>query len=383
MRIAGGPHFLLYGLGLAVMIKKEREHRHGGDARFDMARFNMPERNVIDFSVNLNPLGLPSIIEERWMEMMDGIERYPSLEGDGVAYYYQSRFHISPGNFLAGNGSTEMIYLLPRVLGFRSVVVISPSYDDYSRASIMAGARVIRHNLSPETRFSLTGRDHIVKALQDADALWLGHPNNPTGRLFQRELILELAKKFPEKWFIVDEAFMPFVEGGEEASLMVPKTRPNILVIHSLTKFYCLAGLRIGGVMGDGKVLSCLRKAKEPWTVNGVAERVAPILLECRDYEKKSHSLIKGERQRLFKALQSLKGIECYPSSANFILCQWHLTDNLDDLIRHLLSNGIYIRDCRNFHGLEKDFFRLAVRSPTENDRLMYYISTFPDHFNG
>ena len=67
----GGPHFLLYGLGLAVMIKKEREHRHGGNARFHMARFNMPERSVIDFSVNLNPLGPPGIIEERWMEMMD------------------------------------------------------------------------------------------------------------------------------------------------------------------------------------------------------------------------------------------------------------------------------------------------------------------------
>jgi threonine-phosphate decarboxylase len=89
--------------------------------------------------------------------------------------------------------------------------------------------------------------------------------------------------------------------------------------------------------------------------------------------------MIKSGRQRLSKALASIEGITPYKSHANFILCRWQLTDNLDDLLRHLLSNGMYVRDCRNFHGLEENFFRLAVRYPEENDRLIHHISSFTD----
>ena len=358
-------------------------HRHGGTPEADLFRLNLQQRPILDFSVNLNPLGPPEIIRERWMDVVDGIESYPTLEGDGVSSYYQLKYDISPKNVIVGNGSTEMIYLLPRVLGFREVIVISPSYYDYSRASEIAGAKVIRYNLAPENNFQPPSRDRIIKPLKDAEALWLGNPNNPTGSLFRKELILELAEKFPEKWFIVDEAFMQYVEENEEISLVVHEKMQNILVTHSLTKFYCLAGLRLGGVIGHEKVISRIRKSKEPWTVNGVAEKIAPLLLQCKNYDEKSRSLIKGERERLFNALESIKGITPFPSSANFILCQWQLTDNLDDLMRRLLSNGIYIRDCRNFNGLEKDFFRLAIRSPEENDRLINIILSYAYDLNG
>jgi len=364
-------------------MESEIIHRHGGTPEADLSRLDLQQGPILDFSVNLNPLGPPEIIRERWMDVIDGIENYPTLEGDGVSYYYQKKFGISPKNVLVGNGSTEMIYLLPRVLGFREVIVISPSYHDYSRASEMAGAKVIRYHLSAENKFRSPGRDKIIKLLKDAEALWLGNPNNPTGSLFRKELILELAEKFPEKWFIIDEAFMQYVEESEEISLVVHEKMPNILVTHSLTKFYCLAGLRLGGVIGHEKVISRLRKSKEPWTVNGVAEKIAPLLLQCEDYEGKSRSLIQGERRRLFNALESIRGITPYPSFANFILCRWQLTDNLDDLMRRLLSNGIYVRDCRNFNGLEKNFFRLAIRSPEENDRLINIISSYADDLNG
>ena len=360
------------------MMDKELEHRHGGIHPADFSRLNLTQRAVIDFSVNLNPLGPPPIIRERWMELLGEIENYPTPAGDGVSRYYEKRYGISPANFVAGNGSTELIYLVPRALCLKQVIIVMPSYYDYLRASFLAGGEVIHYHLSQGNGFFSLGRDEIIEILKDGDALWMGNPNNPTGSLFPKDLILEISGKYPEKWIIIDEAFMPFVEEREDFSLLTHQGRKNILVIHSLTKFYALAGLRIGGIIAHSEVIARFRRFKEPWTVNRVAEKIAPLLLECRDYEEKSVSLIKEERERLVKALGKTRGVVPCVSAANFVLCQWQLTDNLDDLLTHLISEGIYVRDCRNFCGLEKNWFRMAVRSPEENDRLVASIGSFP-----
>ncbi|MFH1481403.1 MAG: threonine-phosphate decarboxylase CobD [Pseudomonadota bacterium] len=366
-------------------MDKEIPYRHGGKPRLDFLRLNLRERPVFDFSVNLNPLGPPKIIKEKWLELSEGIENYPTLHGEGVVSYYEKQFGISPKNILAGNGSTEMIYLIPRALQIKKIVILMPSYHDYSRASNVAGAEVIPCGLSPENSFRLKEIDKVVKALENADALWMGNPNNPTGTLFPREVILDLAKKFPDKWFIVDEAFMPFVKEKEreETSLMGIQKWANIMVTHSLTKFFCLAGLRLGGIIGDEHVIGRLRKIKEPWTVNGLAERIAPLLLECEDYEAKTRILIEGERKRISSIFRGMRGIHFYPSWANFMLCQWQGSEDLDALMRHLLSNGVYIRDCRNFPGLEKNYFRFAIRSEEENDRLITLLASCPHSIDG
>jgi threonine-phosphate decarboxylase len=360
------------------MTEKELEHRHGGIHPADFSRLNLPQRAFIDFSINLNPLGPPPIIREWWMELLGEIENYPTPAGDGVSHYYEERYGISPDTFVAGNGSTELIYLAPRVLGLKQVIIVMPTYYDYLRASLLAGAKVIPYHLSQGSGFFSLRRDEIMESLKDGDGLWLGNPNNPTGSLFPKDLILEISRKYPEKWIIIDEAFMPFVEEREDFSLLTPHGRKNILVIHSLTKFYALAGIRIGGVIAHREVIARFRRFKEPWTVNGVAEKIAPLLLGCGGYEEESVSLITAERERLVKALGKTRGVAPCVSAANFVLCQWHLTDNLDHLLNHLISEGIYVRDCRNFRGLEKNWFRVAVRSPEEDDRLVAAIGSFP-----
>jgi len=353
-------------------------YRHGGKPTHDLARFDLSDRPVLDFSFNLNPLGPPAEIREKWEEFASTIDKYPSIEGDGVSQYYQKKFGIPHRNFLAGNGSTEMIYLAPKVLGFARVLVATPSYHDYERASILAGAKVVRYALLPEKGFAFPLVNELIDRLKKFDAIWLARPNNPTGALFPKELVLEIAAKFPDKWFIIDEAFIQFMEQWKEESLLMEPPRPNILVIHSLTKFYALAGLRIGGVVGSVDAITRLREAKEPWTVNGVAERVAHLLADYAPYEEETRSFVTAEKKRVFQKIKDLPGIVPFPSSANFILCQWRKTGNLDDFMRHLLMNGAYVRDCRNFPGLDANFFRLGLRTPDENDRLLALMSSFP-----
>jgi threonine-phosphate decarboxylase len=143
-----------------------------------------------------------------------------------------------------------------------------------------------------------------------------------------------------------------------------------------LTKFYALAGLRMGAVVAGNDVIERLKKAKEPWTINGIADKIAPFLAECKDYETRTNSTVAQERQRIYHRLAELEGVHAFPGTANFMLCQWKRTNTLDDLIRHLLENGIYIRDCRNFKGLEDNFFRFGLRSKKDNDRLLYLLET-------
>ena len=362
------------------MMEKMQEHRHGGSPQSDLMRLGISHRHVLDFSINLNLLGPPQMVRQKWMELLESIHHYPSVGGDGIAHFYRKRFGFDPQNFMAGNGSTEMIYLVPRVLRPKHTVVITPSYNDYERASLLAGAKVRKSSLLINEEFSFPDKKKLMKEIKDANAVWIGRPNNPTGTLMPKETILDLSERFPDKWFIIDEAFIQFVDKWEENTLLLDKIKPNILIIHSLTKFYALAGLRLGGILGNEEVIARLREKKEPWSINGIAERIAPILLDCRDYEEKTRLLTTNERERVFKKLKKLKGINPFPSYANFILCQWESKRDLDDLIRHLLSNGLYVRDCRNFPGLENNFFRIGIRKGEDNDQLISVLLSLPDH---
>ncbi len=356
-------------------MKQHLTHQHGGLPGRDFDRLSVEPRRVIDFSVNLNHLGCPDVVRSRWGGLAEGIDRYPSLDGEGIARYLRKRLGVAKGQALGGNGSTELIYLIPRALGLRRVAIVTPSYHDYYRASVLAGAETVFIPLSPETGFQALAEERLDEALEDADALWLGNPNNPTGTFFPRETLAGLAARLPRKWVIVDEAFMPFLKDWKNESMAVPPISPNVLAIHSLTKFYGLAGLRLGGVTGPEEAIQTILKIKEPWTVNSVSESVAPLLLECEEYERETLNSVEIEREQLLQALLKVDGLAVFRSRANFLLCRWDKGPGLDSLIRGLLGKGIYVRDCRNFPGLEKNYFRVAVRSFEENARLIEGLS--------
>lgn len=352
-------------------------YRHGGNHKGDLTRFNLKQRSVIDFSTSLNPLGAPPVIKEHWHELIEGITNYPSVEGEGIAEYYRTKFGLSDENILAGNGSTEIIYLIPRSLSLKHVVVLSPSYHDYERAAVLSGAEVIRVPLLNEGASFRIDMKMLIRVLEKSDSIWIGRPNNPTSDLLPNDVIHDLASRFPDKLFIIDEAFIQFSDNWEEESFITRNRKFNIIVVHSLTKFYGTAGLRMGGLIAHADIVLRLRRKKEPWSINGVADRAAILLKECRDYENNTRAFVSRERKSIIKILQDAEGIIPFPSTSNFILCRWTRTKNLDDLLRHLLVNGMYVRDCRNFPGLEDNFFRIGLRTSHENDKLISAILSY------
>ena len=358
------------------------EHIHGGDPERELLRLGLDPRQVLDFSVNISPLGVPQEIKVIWNDLFREIESYPTVDGRGVVHYYEKRFGLDPSRILAGNGSTEAIYLAPRGLGLRKVAVINPSFHDYTRASLAAGAELLPVDLKIDDGFAPPDMAVLEEVLAASDGLFVGNPNNPTGTVFPRQLLLDLAATFPGKWLLVDEAFVQFLDRPQAISLIKEQPPPaNILVFHSLTKFFSLPGLKLGAVVGHPEIISRLRQLKEPWSVNRIAEKVAAKLIDCADYEDKVANLVRKERPRVFALLKRISGFQPFEPTANFLLAQWRQTAELDDFLLFMLRSGIHLRDCRNFPGLENNFFRLAIRQPEENDRLISIMQDCAAHF--
>ena len=340
-------------------MKSLYHHEHGG-ARLGRG---------IDFSVNISPLS-PSL-GTLSLECFQ-LNAYPSIDGCGIKEFYEGRFTLDSATILPLNGAIEGIYLLPRAMGVRRMLLLSPSFYEYERAARIAGAEPVFLPLVAENSFSLPGIEQLADALLNVDAFFAANPNNPTGTAVPPEIVMALASRFPEKWFIIDEAFIQFTPAFPLNSLMQKvMALKNVIVVHSLTKFYALPGLRLGALIAHPEVISRLLEYKEPWTVNSIAEVVARELLKFSDFEEQLRSLIFSERERMNAILAENNGVRVVGGAANFFLAQWQGGGSLDQLLAYLSESGIYVRDCRNFSGLEDNYFRFAVRCPEENTILL------------
>lgn len=332
-------------------------HQHGGHPDLDCKRLGIVARDVLDFSVNVSPLGLPVPIRELWDGLVLENEHYPTPQGEGVKAFYRSHFDLSEDCVLAGNGSIDLIYDVPRILGVTRASVPQPSFHDYTRSCQVCDVE-IRHD--------------VLGCLDGCDAYFIGNPNNPTGKLTPAQELLSLADANPSVSFFVDEAFIQFVDDADRYSLLrSDRLRDNIIVFHSLTKVYALPGLRIGACVSTPETIRRLEAKRPPWMVSRIAERVAGALASCGEYEADLFSMVRAERERIYGVLEQLPAYQPVPGNANFLLVQWKASEDLDDLLRALLRQGLYVRDCRNFATLEDNWFRIAIRRPEENDRLL------------
>jgi L-threonine-O-3-phosphate decarboxylase len=347
-------------------------HRHG-DRAGELAGGGV----TLDFSVNLAPVE-PPIRELSFSSF--SLAPYPSMEGRGVRDFYVTRFGLDPECVLATNGAIEAIYLTPRALGLKRVLIPQPSFFDYGRACRLASAEVVPLALSASEGFAFPGIDALAEALAGCDAIFAGSPNNPTGTLIPKELLLALACRFPEKQFIIDEAFIQFTEAFPSNSLM-PEIRAfrNIVVIHSLTKFYAIAGLRLGAIVAHPATIERLYGHKEPWTVNAVAECVAGQLLHCGEFEQTVRSIVAEGRRQISDGLAGNAVIKLHGGAANFFFASVADEFSLDALLEFLQSRGILVRDCRNFDGIPPTCFRFCIRTPDENRRLIEALNDFSE----
>jgi len=324
----------------------------------------------VDFSANINPLGLPKGVKNIITNNIHSIIHYPDSECTDLKDTLKKYLKIGSENLLIGNGSAELIFLLVRALKPKKVLIPIPTFSEYETAVNLADGKCVFIKAKETNNFEIK-IEQIIKCLPGMDLVFLCNPNNPTGSVISREnflLLLKNCKKY-NVTLVIDEAFIDFLKNVEALTMVkIAAESSNIIVLRSLTKFFAIPGLRIGYLIGNKKIVENISKFQPAWSVNFIAQLVGKEVIKDTSYIKQTREYILKEKEIFFKKLKMMSGLKPYPPSANFILCK--LTGNKFNsktLSGFLSRKGILIRDCSNFRGLNNKFFRVAVRKRNEN----------------
>jgi len=340
---------------------------HGGNIRAMAEAVGLQADDILDFSANVNPLGfpewLPSIVDRH----LEAITRYPDSDCVSLVETVAARYGVEKEDVIVGNGSTEILYELPQAIAADRVVIAVPAYIDYRRAAERAGM-VIRRLFMKEDEGFVLDLDVLDASLEGDDLVFLGQPNNPTGLVFDAGAFRTLALSRRTTLFVVDEAFADFVDNMDS---LIRDRPPNVVVLRSLTKFYAVPGLRLGFAVADASLVAKLKDRMLPWSVNVLAQVVGEAGLRDAEYAVRTREFVRQERNILLETLASLPGLAPYAGRANFLFARiTHPDIDAPALARQMLRDGVAIRVCDNYEGLDRRFFRVAVRTRDENNRL-------------
>lgn len=338
---------------------------HGGDI------YGVKGQGVIDFSANINPLGLPQSVKKSLLSNFEKVLHYPDPKARSITQKIAGYWRVDEQNILLGNGSAELIYLIVSTYKPKTAVIAVPAFSEYERAVRCVKSKIHFLKLKEEEGFGLD-----LSRLAKTDIIFLCNPNNPTGNLIleNRRRVEQLTQKL----IVIDEAFMDFLPNQKNYTLIwnAIKSR-NIIVLRTLTKFFALPGLRMGYLITHKDLINKLKQNMPPWNTNSLAQIAAELILTDKKYIKKTYTLMERERKFLFDQLALIGELRPYPTVTNFILIKIEkpgLTSK--HLKKLLLKKGILIRDCSNFRNLDNKYIRVAVRSRKENLKLLHFLRT-------
>lgn len=334
-----------------------------------------PQKNIIDFSVNINPLGLPKGVADRISDYRDCVLRYPDPSSERLKRRLAARHAVSPENVVIGNGSIELIHLIPRALKIKKALIAVPSFSEYEYAFKVNGSTVSFFKTSELEEFRLD-IDAISARIPRRGYLVICNPNNPTGSLLSADEVMRLVRvcRKRDTVLISDEAFIDFTDAYRAEGVIAEAIHGRSLVIlRSLTKIFAMPGLRLGYAIAHKEAIGKMTQHQYPWNVNGLAQRIGEMVLDDERYMRLTRTFIAEERRFVTGGLRAINGLKVYPPSANFVLCKLHSSTLHDskELARRMSRDGICIRTCGNFRGLDERFFRVAIRNRRDNERLL------------
>jgi threonine-phosphate decarboxylase len=299
---------------------------------------------VLDFSANLNPLGPPRAVRELLAgDLLAAAGRYPSADARELCAAIARHHGVPRESVIAGNGASELLYLIARCFAGRRAFVQVPAFTEYEDACLAHGVE-------------------LVSDPRAADAVFLGNPASPGGELVAAGEWVETPGTL-----IVDESFMGFTD--ERESLVRRAARdPRCIAVRSLTKLYAIAGLRAGYAIADPDRVRELRAVQPPWSVNQIAAEASIAALADRAYLDETRLRVAELRTELAAGL-ALLGLEPSRSATNYLRCS---VPDAAALCTELLRRGIAARDCSSFSGLAPNrHVRFAVRGRADNERLL------------
>ncbi|MCD8157743.1 MAG: aminotransferase class I/II-fold pyridoxal phosphate-dependent enzyme [Clostridiales bacterium] len=349
---------------------------HGGDLDAVERQLHIKREDIIDFSGNVNPLGVSERVKEKIIESVSLVSTYPDKG------YIRLREEISRytgaavPDILVGNGSTELIGLIIRAVEPKETLILAPCYSEYEREVKLCGGKCSFFTLKEEEDF-VPDTDRLISQITDkADMVIICNPNNPTDSVFKRtelERLTEACKK-TDTFIMIDETYAEFADNLEEISAIpIAGREDNIAVIRGTSKFFACPGLRLGyGITASKALKDKINLLRDAWSVNTLSAKAGEVIFSDTNHINRTHSLISEERNRLKRELSAMKGIKTYNLNSNLVLCRI-LKEGVKagDIFNHLLKYNIIIRSCENIAGLGEDYFRFCILLPKQNDILL------------
>jgi threonine-phosphate decarboxylase len=356
-------------------IKRLKPCVHGGKVWEIERKTGLDRKKVMDFSSNINPLGFSQKALEAINNNLEQIPIYPDSNSTALREAIAADFSgINRNNVVVGNGSTELIYLFAETFLEKDEVALipAPSFGEYENAVRRAGGKP-RHLKLPN--------DFCVESnffsgdMKDAKMVFVCNPNNPTGILTSHDVLVEIIGEALEEDVLVflDEDFLGFVDEEKQVSLIDEmKKYPNLFVLRSFTKVHGLTGLRVGYGVASEETTELLLNAKIPWNINCVAQTAASAALTDKDHLKKTCELIRTERAYVTRKLETIKGFKLYPAYANFVFVDVKESGFTSAQLKaKMMEEGVLIRDCSSFRGLDDGYIRVAVKTRQENEGML------------
>ena len=333
---------------------------HGGDIYSKAYR--------LDFSTNINPFGMPESLKQAAIKGIHASIHYPDVQCRELINAIAKKEEIPSDWIICGNGAAELLFSLVSAKKPQKALLVSPGFAEYEQALKTVNCDIRYYELSKERGF-LLGEEYLESLQQDLDIVFLCNPNNPTGLLIPTELLKKIVDICKEKqiFLVLDECFLEFVSD----ELMNPQKKllkgmPNVFILKAFTKMYGMPGLRLGyGLCSDIPLLEQMHQMTQPWNVSVPAQFAGVAACKETDFVVKTRIYIAQEREYLSNELKRLKFI-VYDSQANYIF--FEAPKNLWDLCE---KENILIRDCSNYRGLTKGYYRIAIKTRQENEELI------------
>jgi threonine-phosphate decarboxylase len=362
-------------------VARLRSSLHGGNVYAASRDLGRGVRNLIDFSASINPLG-PS--PRVWRAIADShhlLAHYPDPDCWELRHTLAKCWDRQPDEIVVGNGSTELIDVLPRALKLRHLLVIHPTFSEYVAAMERAGGRISAVYAKRAEQYvqPIVDLCHVLdkrRAKSTAiDGVMLCNPNSPTGQACTVDEIQRLAEITQRRgmWLLIDEAFCDYC--SDRSFLPVAASWPRVVILRSVTKFYALPGLRVGYAVAKPTVVETLRRQMPPWSVNVMGQAAALAAVDDSGYARKSVRFMDRERERLGTRLAALPYCVVTPTYANYFFLELPRGWSAREVGAKLQGEGLLIRDCSTVPGANARSIRLAVRSQRENDFLLQALS--------
>lgn len=345
------------------------KYTHGGDIyKYD--------DKLLDFSANINPLGMPESAKNAIIDGINKYQTYPDHSSRKLRNSLSEFYGFDSNKIVCGNGAADLIFRICLAIRPQKVLVTSPTFSEYEEAVLISGGKVHNHLLRESENYDVTLE--ILKSIdEDTDMVFLCSPNNPTGRAIDLNIIEAVLDKLQgnKGILVLDQCFVHFmVEEEKYFAINLLKKYDNLIILGAFTKIFAMAGLRLGyALFGSEDNASMIENTLQPWAVSTVASEAGCAALN-KDFIKETKDYVKYQREFLFQHLSDL-GIKVFKSQANYMLIKVDEKFDDGDLADVAIKHRILIRKCSNFKGLSPSFFRIAVRTEAENTTLIDVLS--------